>query len=62
MKIDQSDSDCDQNESFSLRDKFQNILFYILLLVQCHDIDNANRVFSTIVYKTNTIYGAMFKG
>ncbi|CAF1229480.1 unnamed protein product [Rotaria magnacalcarata] len=30
--------------------------------MQCHDIDNANRVFSTITYKTNAIYGAMFKG
>jgi len=30
--------------------------------VQCHDVDNAHRLFSTIINKSNYTYGAMFKG
>jgi hypothetical protein len=30
--------------------------------VQFYDIDNANRLYSTIIKKSNPIYGAMFKG
>jgi hypothetical protein len=33
-----------------------------LFIVQCHDIDNANRLFSSIINKSNYTYAAMFKG
>ncbi|CAF1016309.1 unnamed protein product [Rotaria sordida] len=34
----------------------------IRFYMQCHDIDNANRIFSTITNKSNHIYTVMFKG
>ena len=42
--------------------KHNKILFYFYNLVQHHDVDNAHRLFSTIVNKTNPIYLVMFKG
>ena len=33
-----------------------------LHLVQCHDIDSANRVFFAMTNKTNVTYTVMFQG